>query len=116
MRKHDRVTVSASAFRTGYAELKVGPVPILDVLVKRIRNCTRKLAIDGHTSNDMSEAYNADLSQRRADAVRSYLYAKGIDLHRMQTVGRGASVPVSTNETAAGRELNRRVEVTVIPA
>ena len=113
MPKCDRVTVSASAFETGYADLKSGPVKVLDTLAARIKDTTHVLVIEGHTADDASDAYNQDMSLRRAEAVKCYLHGKGIDPHRMRTAGRGAAVPVASNSTAAGRELNRRVEVTV---
>ena len=72
------------------------------------------VTIVGHTDSVGSEAYNQDLSQRRADAVADYLSA-GADVPRsvFTTTGMGESQPVATNETAEGRQLNRRVEVTI---
>jgi OmpA-OmpF porin, OOP family len=113
MAKNDRVTVSASAFETGYADLKPGPVKVLDTLAARIKNTAHVLDIEGHTADDASDAYNQDLSLRRAEAVKCYLHGKGVDPHRMRTIGRGAAMPVASNSTAAGRELNRRVEVII---
>ena len=116
MRRHDRVTVSASFFENGYADLKIGPIPMLEALIKRFTHTKAAFEIAGHTANDPSDdAYNVELSLRRAEAVRRYLHRSGIDPSRMQIAGRGASMPVATNSTAVGRELNRRVEVTVIP-
>lgn len=117
MRNHERVTVSASDFETGYADLKHGPIPRLDVLIKKFMNTTHFFEIAGHAADDKSDdIYNNEMSLRRAESVRNYLQRRGIGSTRINTVGRGASAPVSTNTTAAGRELNRRVEVTVIPA
>lgn len=72
------------------------------------------VTIVGHTDSVGSEAYNQDLSQRRADAVADYLSA-GADVPRevFTTTGMGESQPVATNETDEGRQLNRRVEVTI---
>ena len=72
------------------------------------------VTIVGHTDSVGSEAYNQDLSQRRADAVADYLSA-GADVPRevFTTTGMGESQPVATNETEEGRQLNRRVEVTI---
>lgn len=67
--------------------------------------------IEGHTDWIGSDAYNQDLSQRRAQAVVNWLVAHGIARERISAVGRGESEPVATNETAAGRQLNRRVEI-----
>lgn len=67
--------------------------------------------IEGYTDAIGTEAYNLDLSQRRADSVKDYLATQGIDASRMRTIGYGEQDPIATNETAAGRALNRRVEL-----
>lgn len=67
--------------------------------------------IEGHTDWVGSDAYNLRLSQRRAQAVVEWLVAHGVARARMRAVGKGEREPVATNETAAGRQLNRRVEV-----
>lgn len=105
--------VEASAFDNGYADLKNGPVRVLDTLAAQLTRSTSRLMIEGHTADDASKSYNDDMSLRRAEAVKCYLHGRGIDPHRMETAGRGASNPIATNKTAAGRELNRRVEVIV---
>ena len=70
--------------------------------------------IDGYTDSIGTERYNLDLSQRRVDSVRSYLMNHGITSSRITgTEGHGESNPVATNETAAGRAQNRRVELNV---
>lgn len=70
-----------------------------------------KLRIEGHTDSRGSDSYNEALSQRRAQAVAGALMARGIDASRLQPVGRGMEVPVATNDTAEGRQQNRRVEL-----
>ena len=72
-----------------------------------------KLKVSGHTDNVGSEEFNKALSVKRASAVASYLESKGISSERLQTEGFGASKPIDSNDTAAGREKNRRVEMTV---
>ena len=74
---------------------------------------TLKLKISGHTDNIGSEQFNQALSLKRASAVSTYLVSKGIAGERLQPEGFGASKPIESNETAAGREKNRRVELTV---
>ena len=70
--------------------------------------------IDGYTDSIGTDRYNLDLSQRRVDSVRSYLMNHGITSSRITgTQGHGESNPVATNETAAGRAQNRRVELNV---
>jgi len=71
--------------------------------------------IYGHTDSTGSDAYNLDLSQRRADAVARYLTSRGVSSARIQTKGMGESVPVADNNTAEGRALNRRVEIKITP-
>jgi outer membrane protein OmpA-like peptidoglycan-associated protein len=70
-----------------------------------------KLTIEGHTDNTGSNAYNLKLSTDRAKAVVDYLVSKGIGVSRLNAVGFGEDKPVTTNNTAEGRTLNRRVEL-----
>ena len=74
----------------------------------------RRLRVEGHTDSRGSRMSNKKLSRRRADAVRRYLVAKGIEPHRLQAVGYGASRPIASNRTAQGRRRNRRVELIVV--
>ncbi|QXD15641.1 OmpA family protein [Rhodocaloribacter litoris] len=67
--------------------------------------------IAGHTDSTGPEDYNLDLSERRARAAAAYLIGRGIDPNRITTVGHGETLPVASNETAEGRQQNRRVEV-----
>ncbi len=71
------------------------------------------LLILGHTDQLGSEAYNQGLSERRASAVASYMVLQGVNSSRMGTRGLGETEPVATNETEAGRQANRRVEVSI---
>ena len=73
----------------------------------------RPVRIEGHTDSIASDAYNQALSERRAAAVRKWLGAHGVEAGRMTTAGLGESRPVAGNETAAGRQENRRVEIVV---
>jgi OOP family OmpA-OmpF porin len=73
-----------------------------------------KVEIQGHTDNIGTDAYNQQLSERRATAVRDYLVAKGIDPKRLIVKGYGESVPIADNNTEEGRTLNRRIEFKVI--
>jgi outer membrane protein OmpA-like peptidoglycan-associated protein len=69
----------------------------------------------GHTDSVGSESYNMTLSQQRAQSVVNYFAGQGIVSNRLVSVGRGESEPRATNETEAGRQLNRRVELYVKP-
>ena len=75
------------------------------------RHPNARLTIEGHTDNTGSNAYNTKLSNDRAKAVLDYLVSKGIDASRLTSVGYGEDKPVTTNNTAEGRTLNRRVEL-----
>lgn len=71
------------------------------------------LMIVGHTDNVGSESYNMELSNRRSAAATSYLLSQGIGSNRIRTDGRGEIEPIATNDSAAGREENRRIEVAI---
>lgn len=67
----------------------------------------------GHTDSTGAEDYNQGLSERRADAARNFLVGAGLDAGRVTAVGRGEMEPIADNETDAGRQQNRRVEVAI---
>jgi outer membrane protein OmpA-like peptidoglycan-associated protein len=100
-------------FASGESELRPENTPILDKIVETLRDLPEAyLIIEGHTDSQGSTSANMELSQRRAEAVRSYL-VKAIDLDasRITTVGRGSTRPVASNDTDEGRALNRRIEI-----
>jgi len=74
---------------------------------------TLHMNVEGHTDSVGTDDYNLKLSQRRADAVRDYLTSNGINPANVQAVGLGKDGPVASNDTAAGRQQNRRVEMVV---
>jgi len=71
------------------------------------------ILIVGHTDSVGTDAYNNDLSQRRALAAQSYLQSLGVPAARLQATGRGESEPIQSNDTDAGRAQNRRVEIAI---
>ncbi|MFW5815946.1 MAG: OmpA family protein [Wenzhouxiangella sp.] len=73
------------------------------------------LVIDGHTDATGSRSYNLSLSEQRADTVGRYLISRGISPARVATYGYGPDYPVASNDTAEGRAMNRRVELTLMP-
>ena len=73
------------------------------------------VTVVGHTDNTGSAAYNQDLSERRAGSVASVLRSGGVSSTRIRTIGAGESQPIATNQTAAGRQQNRRVDITITP-
>jgi outer membrane protein OmpA-like peptidoglycan-associated protein len=73
------------------------------------------IEVAGHTDSTGSDAYNQELSERRAASVIAYLASHGVQDKRMIRVGAGEQHPVASNATAEGRQLNRRVEITLVP-
>ena len=73
------------------------------------------VTVTGHTDNVGTAAYNRDLSQRRAQSVSSVLQQGGVSYNRIRTVGAGESQPIASNQTAVGRQQNRRVDITITP-
>ncbi len=71
------------------------------------------ITVIGHTDNVGAASYNQGLSQRRAESASAYLASQGISRSRLTTVGRGFDEPIASNDTAAGRQENRRVEITI---
>jgi len=85
---------------------------VADILARYPRSSIR---ITGHTDSRGSADYNQQLSVQRAQAVGQYLTTRGVDATRVIADGRGEMQPRATNETEAGRQLNRRVEMLIIP-
>ncbi len=85
---------------------------VADILVRYDRSIVHVI---GHTDSTGSDAYNQDLSERRARSVGNYLVGRGVPDGRLQTEGRGEREPRDSNATAAGRQLNRRVELVIKP-
>lgn len=75
----------------------------------------RTILVEGHCDSQGADAYNLELSQRRAAAVRDFLVQRGYDASRVRAVGIGEARPVGDNDTAEGRANNRRVEIIVEP-
>jgi outer membrane protein OmpA-like peptidoglycan-associated protein len=99
-------------FDTGSDVLKPGADDALNRVAQFLQGQTNvKLRIEGHTDSRGSSSYNDALSQRRAEAVYHALVRRGVDSARIDAVGRGMELPVATNDTAEGRQQNRRVEL-----
>ena len=106
------LTFGDMLFDTGGSTLKPGAQLLLDKLAAYLQqNPGAHAIIEGHTDNVGSDTMNQALSERRAAAVAAALQARGITGDRLETMGLGESYPVATNDTSAGREENRRVEV-----
>ena len=99
-------------FKTGSYELLNSSFPALDTVARILREHPElKLQIEGHTDNVGTFESNKKLSENRAQSILNYLTKKGIDLSKLSAVGFGEEKPISDNQTAKGRALNRRVEL-----
>jgi outer membrane protein OmpA-like peptidoglycan-associated protein len=108
------VTLGDVLFTSGQADLKAGATGNLNKLVTFLNEYpTRTVMIEGYTDSVGSEDYNQGLSQRRADSVKTYLVGQGVGSVRLVAAGKGEYGPVAGNDSAAGRQQNRRVEVII---
>jgi outer membrane protein OmpA-like peptidoglycan-associated protein len=108
------LTLGDVLFDTGRAELNPGAGRKLDQLAQFLNeHKDRRVQIDGFTDSVGTDGYNEQLSQRRADAVKSALLLRGVDASRIGTEGYGKAYPVANNNDSGGRQLNRRVEVVI---
>jgi len=103
---------SVVLFSFNSADIKPKAYPMLNEAAMKLKeNPDLNGRIDGYADSTGNEAYNIDLSERRAKAVKDYLVSKGIDPERLNTNGFGNADPVASNDTKEGRAQNRRVEV-----
>jgi len=108
------LTLGDTLFATGKSEIKSGATANLDRLTTFLNEYPKRTAtIEGYTDSMGSDEMNQSLSERRADAVKRYLIDQGVGSARLTSTGRGESSPVADNESAAGRQQNRRVEVVI---
>lgn len=108
------LTLGDVLFDSGKAELNPGASRNLDKLVQFLtEHPERQVEIDGYTDSVGSASFNLDLSQRRADVVKSVLVNRGIDSSRIVSRGYGKDFGVASNAEAGGRQLNRRVEIVI---
>lgn len=108
------MTLGDIVFDVNGTTLKPGAMGRIDQLADFLKaHPERSVTIEGYTDSTGSEIYNEQLSRQRAESVREALVSRGINPDRIRAIGRGESAPVATNRTAAGRQLNRRVEVVI---
>ena len=102
-------------FETGSSRLTANAKVILNRVADALAAAPHlRVEIGGHTDAQGSDAFNLKLSDRRAQAVKDLLVSRGIDASRMTSKGYGETQPLDSNETADGRDLNRRVEMKVL--
>ena len=103
-------------FATGSANISQSFNPVLDDVARVLQKYEKTtMLIEGHTDSTGSRDYNQLLSERRAGSVRDFLLNQGIEPKRTRAVGYGPRYPIASNDTAGGREQNRRVELTLVP-
>lgn len=106
------VTLGDVLFDTGRAELRGGALRSIERLATVLRDHPeRRVVIEGYTDAQGSESFNLDLAERRAESVRRALLAQDVPADRVDVRAFGEANPVASNDTPAGRQLNRRVEI-----
>jgi outer membrane protein OmpA-like peptidoglycan-associated protein len=101
-------------FSSGSSDINGSFKPTLDSVVKVLKKYNKTLIqVIGYTDNTGSSAINNTLSYSRANTVSNYLKIKGISANRLLVEGKGSKNPIASNNTASGREQNRRVEITL---
>lgn len=103
-------------FETDSAALNSQFFGVLDSVVNVVTEFDKTIVeVTGHTDNQGAKAYNQRLSEERASTVATYLHRGGVDANRFITVGYGFDRPIASNDTPAGRQENRRVEIALVP-
>ena len=113
----EEISLSAEAlFDFDKATLRPEAIDTLKSTIERYRGNTSLVSVDvvGHTDSVGSDAYNQSLSERRAAAVRDFLVEQGVDGSKISASGKGEAVPVASNDTADGRQKNRRVDISAV--
>lgn len=107
---------NATTFDINSSDIKSGFYSTLNKMAKILNHYGKtELVIVGHTDSTGSEAHNQKLSERRANAVKSYLLSKNVIPQRLSAHGKGELFPIADNNTAHGRTTNRRIEIYVVP-
>lgn len=108
------ITLGDVLFETGKADLKGTASANLSKLTAFLaENPDRSLVVEGHTDSIGTDSYNQVLSQNRADSVKAFLLSQGVAANRITAYGKGESTPVASNDSASGRQMNRRVEIII---
>lgn len=118
-RMGDNITLNMPGhvtFATDSSDLNPAFFEVLRSVGKVVKEFDQTIVeVAGHTDSTGSESHNQSLSERRAGTVSQYFQSRGISGQRMITVGMGETLPVADNRSEAGRQVNRRVEITMVP-
>ncbi len=119
VRNGDNITLNMPGnvtFATDSSDLNPAFFDVLNSVSKVLAEFDQTVVeVAGHTDSTGSDAYNQALSQRRSASVTQYLQGHGVIQQRLIQVGMGEKYPIADNSTAAGRQANRRVEITMVP-
>lgn len=103
-------------FSSGNAALDKSFLSVLDSVVLVLQEFNKTLiVVAGHTDSTGSDTLNQRLSEERAQSVSTYLNTSGVITDRIEVIGFGEAQPIASNDTETGKELNRRVEITLLP-
>lgn len=115
----DNITLNMPAhvtFATDSSDLSPAFFDVLTSVGKVLNEFDQTIVeVAGHTDSTGSDTYNQSLSVRRSSSVVAYLQSQGVDSQRLISIGLGETMPVADNSTQAGRQANRRVEITMVP-
>ena len=106
-----RIVLHGIKFDTASARIKSESYSILEANLAGLQETNRPIVIEGHTDAQGGDAYNQNLSEERAQSVKTFFVQRGVSSSRITAVGMGENSPMSTNETAGGRARNRRIEI-----
>jgi outer membrane protein OmpA-like peptidoglycan-associated protein len=119
VRNGDNITLNMPGnvtFATDSSDLSPAFFNVLNSVGKVLAEYEQTVVeVAGHTDSTGSDSHNQGLSQRRASSVSAYLSAQGVIQQRMITLGMGEARPIADNSSSAGRQANRRVEITMVP-
>jgi outer membrane protein OmpA-like peptidoglycan-associated protein len=118
-RNGDNITLNmpgSITFKTDSSDLRPDFFEVLNSVSLVLKEYDKTLLeVAGHTDSTGADAYNQTLSEKRASTVAQYLASRGVNSQRVITVGAGETHPIASNDTAEGRQANRRVELSLEP-
>jgi outer membrane protein OmpA-like peptidoglycan-associated protein len=112
--KVEKLVLEGIEFDTGSANIRPSSYKVLDRNARMLRDRPKvDIMVVGYTDSVGGESYNQKLSERRAASVKNYMVERGVDSSRIDATGRGEMSPRADNDTAFGRQQNRRIEIEI---